>query len=126
MPSRRRPWPRTAPACGRWRHASSTSVCAGCRATRTWRPTRCRSARSRPAFRPNPKPNPNPMHMNCPELAGWRTRLAALAFETCGDDGAHDASHLERVWRNAQALLPDYPDADPLVVLAACYLHDLV
>jgi len=66
------------------------------------------------------------MHMNCPELAGWRTRLAALAFETCGDDGAHDASHLERVWRNAQALLPDYPDADPLVVLAACYLHDLV
>lgn len=60
------------------------------------------------------------------ELAAWRTRLAALAHETAADDGAHDANHLERVWRNAQALLEDYPQADRLVVLAACYLHDLV
>jgi uncharacterized protein len=41
-------------------------------------------------------------------------------------DGAHDGNHLDRVWRNAQALLVDYPEADALVVLAACYLHDLV
>ncbi|MEH6436070.1 HD domain-containing protein [Massilia sp. DD77] len=60
------------------------------------------------------------------DLAGWRTRLAALAAGHAGNDGAHDASHLDRVWRNAQALLPHHPEADALVVLAACYLHDLV
>jgi uncharacterized protein len=61
-----------------------------------------------------------------PELAGWRARLAALAAGAAGNDGAHDANHLERVWRNAQALLEACPQADTLVVLAACYLHDLV
>ena len=60
------------------------------------------------------------------ELAAWRARLAALANESAGSDGAHDANHLERVWRNAQAILEHYPQADTLVVLAACYLHDLV
>jgi uncharacterized protein len=68
------------------------------------------------------------MQQNTPELEAWRTRLAALALEcAAGDtDGAHDASHLDRVWRNAQSLLGDHPEADVLVVLAACYLHDLV
>jgi len=63
-----------------------------------------------------------------PELGAWRPRLAALAMEcAAGDlDGAHDGNHLDRVWRNAQALLDDHPEADALVVLAACYLHDLV
>ena len=65
-------------------------------------------------------------HTAAPELAGWRTRLAALALQHAGDDGAHDANHLERVWRNAQLLLDHTPQADTLVVLAACYLHDLV
>jgi uncharacterized protein len=60
------------------------------------------------------------------DLPGWRTKLAALAAAHAGTDGAHDANHLDRVWRNAQALLPHHPEADPLVVLAACYLHDLV
>src|SRR3954451_10947468 len=68
------------------------------------------------------------MQLNSPELTCWRVRLAALALECAGQqpDGAHDGNHLERVWRNAQALLEDYPEADVLVVLAACYLHDLV
>lgn len=65
-------------------------------------------------------------HTNDPELAGWRSRLATLARQAAGDDGAHDASHLERVWRNAESLLAHHPQADTLVVLAACYLHDLV
>jgi uncharacterized protein len=55
--------------------------------------------------------------------ADWQPRLAALA---AGGDGAHDASHLERVWRNAQELLARHPEANSLVVMAACYLHDLV
>jgi uncharacterized protein len=60
------------------------------------------------------------------DLATWRVRLAALAAAGTGTDGAHDANHLERVWRNAQELLPSHPEADALVVMAACYLHDLV
>jgi uncharacterized protein len=58
--------------------------------------------------------------------ADWQPRLAALAAGVAGNDAAHDASHLARVWRNAQALLADHPEADGLVVMAACYLHDLV
>jgi uncharacterized protein len=62
------------------------------------------------------------------ELTAWRTRLMALAAAAAGidGDGAHDANHLERVWRNAQAILDDHPQADRLVVLAAVCLHDLV
>jgi uncharacterized protein len=60
------------------------------------------------------------------ELAAWKPRLAALAAGAAGGDGAHDAHHLERVWRNAQALLARHPQADALTVMAACYLHDLV
>ncbi|MCG2584510.1 HD domain-containing protein [Massilia sp. TS11] len=56
----------------------------------------------------------------------WEPRLAALAAAHADDDGAHDLSHLRRVWRNAGALLNHHPEADRLVVLAACYLHDLV
>jgi uncharacterized protein len=68
------------------------------------------------------------MQHNDPDLDTWRTRLANLARECAGADadGAHDGNHLDRVWRNARALLADYPGADALVVLAACYLHDLV
>ena len=61
-----------------------------------------------------------------PELAAWRPQLVALAAAAAGDDGAHDASHLERVWRSAEALLAHHPEADALVVMAASYLHDLV
>jgi len=61
-----------------------------------------------------------------PELAAWRPRFAALAAAAAGDDGAHDASHLERVWRSAEALLAHHPEADALTVMAASYLHDLV
>jgi len=58
--------------------------------------------------------------------ATWRPALAALAASAANDDGAHDASHLERVWRSAATLLAQHPEADPLVVMAASYLHDLV
>ena len=66
------------------------------------------------------------------DLTTWRPRLSALAVAAAAadNDGAHDASHLDRVWRNAQAIMADEPvqhvPPDPLVVLAACYLHDLV
>lgn len=58
-------------------------------------------------------------------LTAWQPRLLALAAADA-DDGAHDLNHLHRVWDAARSLLPAYPEADALVVLAACYLHDLV
>lgn len=60
------------------------------------------------------------------QLAQWHPRVAAMALSAIADDGAHDLQHLHRVWHSAQALLQHYPQADALVVLAACYLHDLV
>ena len=69
------------------------------------------------------------MQASHPELDAWRPRLAQLAAQAVADqgpDGAHDLNHFERVWRNAQALLAHHGEADALVVLAACYLHDLV
>ncbi|MFC0168435.1 HD domain-containing protein [Pseudoduganella danionis] len=59
-------------------------------------------------------------------LNSWHPRLVQLACAGAGSDGAHDSNHLHRVWRNACQLLEDYPAADALVVMAACYLHDLV
>jgi uncharacterized protein len=61
-----------------------------------------------------------------PELNDWQPKLIALASAAAGSDGAHDINHLHRVWRNAQALLDSHPQADRLVVMAGCYLHDLV
>jgi uncharacterized protein len=60
------------------------------------------------------------------ELNLWQQKMIELAVASSGSDGAHDINHLHRVWRNAQSLLPAEPEADPLVVMTACYLHDLV
>ncbi len=60
------------------------------------------------------------------DLNAWQPKLIALASAGAGSDGAHDINHLQRVWRNAQALLESHPAADALVVMAGCYLHDLV
>jgi uncharacterized protein len=59
-------------------------------------------------------------------FAEWQPRLLAIATEASDGDGAHDINHLHRVWQNACALLDACPDADALIVQAACYLHDLV
>ncbi len=58
----------------------------------------------------------------------WSVQLTALAgaISDADGDGAHDINHLHRVWQAARILLDDYPQADALVVQAACYLHDLV
>lgn len=56
----------------------------------------------------------------------WTSRFIAIASAQADGDGAHDLNHLHRVWNVASALLAEYPEADALVVQAACYLHDLV
>ena len=59
-------------------------------------------------------------------LPHWQAICRDLAARHAGNDGAHDLAHLQRVWQSASQLLPSYPQADALVVMAACYLHDLV
>lgn len=56
----------------------------------------------------------------------WLSFLVSLAIGDGHTDGAHDLNHLHRVWQTAQTLLGDHAEADALVVMAACYLHDLV
>lgn len=61
-----------------------------------------------------------------PTPSEWLARLVALASAAATGDAAHDLQHLQRVWASAQVLLARSPGADPLVVMAACFLHDLV
>ena len=58
--------------------------------------------------------------------ADWLPRLVAMAGAGATGDAAHDLQHLQRVWASAQLLLARSPGADALVVMAACFLHDLV
>lgn len=59
-------------------------------------------------------------------LHTWQAPLQAIAAAHAGDDGAHDSTHLQRVWRTAQQLLATHPEADAVVVMAGCFLHDIV
>jgi len=65
-------------------------------------------------------------------LQDWEARFAAW-WESNGDhsDGSHDLGHFQRVWKAARHInLAGEEDregpADPLVLLAAAYFHDLV
>ncbi|WP_074013366.1 phosphohydrolase [Candidatus Sodalis sp. SoCistrobi] len=41
------------------------------------------------------------------------------------DDKAHDIAHFSRVWKTARKIM-QFTDADEMIVLAACYFHDVV
>ncbi|MFY2824277.1 HD domain-containing protein [Ruegeria sp. MALMAid1280] len=56
--------------------------------------------------------------------ADLRTRLRAVVAQRMETDPAHDLAHLDRVWVNAQNIADEATDRS--VLLAACYLHDLV
>lgn len=58
------------------------------------------------------------------EILHWQTRLEEFVGQNQGADGAHDLGHVRRVWRIAQQIAD--ADDDQLVILAACYFHDLV
>ena len=60
------------------------------------------------------------------DLTALRSRLIQIATNAETGDGAHDLSHLERVWKAANTMLAHHPEADAAIVMAACYLHDLV
>ncbi|GLR10976.1 phosphohydrolase [Mixta theicola] len=59
-------------------------------------------------------------------LTLWQSRFENwLHTSWPQDDKAHDIAHLRRVWQSAQRIMQG-TDADPLVVMTACYFHDVV
>ncbi len=59
-------------------------------------------------------------------LTLWQSRYESwFQANWIHDDGAHDIAHLRRVWMSAQRIM-NGTSADPLVVLTACYFHDVV
>lgn len=56
--------------------------------------------------------------------ADLRSRLRGIVAQRMVTDPAHDLAHLDRVWVNARAIADS--ETDMRVLLAACYLHDLV
>lgn len=60
------------------------------------------------------------------ELTQWQQRFERWLDENhTTDDAAHDISHFRRVWMTAQKIMGNQT-VDPLVVLTACYFHDIV
>lgn len=60
------------------------------------------------------------------ELAQWQQRFEQwLAEHHASDDAAHDISHFRRVWHTSRRLMAGQP-VDSLVILTACYFHDIV
>jgi uncharacterized protein len=60
------------------------------------------------------------------ELQDWQSKFEAwLRDNHSGQDAAHDISHFRRVWKTSQKLSTD-ATVNWLVVLTACYFHDLV
>ncbi|WP_372886620.1 HD domain-containing protein [Shimia sp.] len=55
-----------------------------------------------------------------------RNRLRAIARDAMALDPAHDIAHLDRVWANARRIAEHETAVNMPVLLAACYLHDLI
>ena len=59
-------------------------------------------------------------------LTRWQQRYENwLQQNWLHDDKAHDVAHLRRVWMSATRIM-QHSAADPMVVLTACYFHDVV
>ncbi|MET6614326.1 phosphohydrolase [Klebsiella michiganensis] len=59
------------------------------------------------------------------DLYHWQQRFEAWLSQHHGqEDAAHDISHFRRVWATAQQLAEETA-ADRLVILTACYFHDI-
>ncbi|MBP2167202.1 uncharacterized protein J2125_000394 [Erwinia toletana] len=64
--------------------------------------------------------------MSSMSLETWQSRFEHWLHQSWPqDDKAHDVAHMKRVWQTAQRIMRD-GEANPLVVLAACYFHDVV
>jgi len=58
-------------------------------------------------------------------LDDWQSKYERYLQEHFTDeDGAHDIAHFRRVWGTAQRIMG--AQAEPLIILTACYFHDIV
>jgi uncharacterized protein len=64
------------------------------------------------------------------QLSFWISKLEEYLIDHQTDDGSHDINHFRRVWFLADKFIHQINSSkfeiDKLVVLAACYLHDIV
>lgn len=54
----------------------------------------------------------------------WKDQFENYLENHPFDDGSHDITHFRRVWRLAEQLSSE--SDDKLVILAACYFHDII
>ncbi|USE37783.1 phosphohydrolase [Endozoicomonas sp. SCSIO W0465] len=62
-------------------------------------------------------------------LSSWERKIIVRlqSLNHNHDDDSHDFSHFQRVWKTAQQIMDQEPmPVNRLVVLAACYFHDIV
>ena len=61
------------------------------------------------------------------DLNYWQSQFEAHFKDVVFTDASHDICHFRRVWKVASQLMAEESrECDPLVVMAACYFHDLV
>lgn len=58
------------------------------------------------------------------EILNWKQSFENVLRDHPSQDGSHDISHFQRVWKWADQFSGDR--GDKLVILAACYFHDIV
>lgn len=59
-------------------------------------------------------------------ITDWQSRFDAWVTQHFNQaDAAHDIAHFRRVWKTSQALIQGQ-QVDELVILTACYFHDIV
>ncbi|WP_263081708.1 phosphohydrolase [Endozoicomonas sp. Mp262] len=68
------------------------------------------------------------MKYSDPELLQyWEAQFIQFLSHQENDDASHDFSHFQRVWKTARQIMErECQSVNPLVVLAACYFHDIV
>ena len=60
-------------------------------------------------------------------LQSWEKCFTSYLHNHETDDFSHDISHFQRVWKTAQKIIKEESrSVNPLVILAACYFHDIV
>lgn len=60
-------------------------------------------------------------------LVDWQQRFEHwILTHHAREDAAHDLSHFRRVWATATRLAAGEEEVDGLVLLTACYFHDIV
>ncbi len=58
------------------------------------------------------------------EIRVWKEKFENYLDNRPLDDGSHDMAHAQRVWRLAEKL--SSKKEDKLIILAACYFHDII